>query len=384
MKQRMHNVFTKKLKNKILAGVATNVGYTILVGFYAVVRLFLHQRSDKKSEEARERLNNNNNQPEMNNISHLKKIKKDLSIIVSAYNAEKTIQKCIDSVICEKTKYQYELIIVNDGSTDNTRNIIENIHDEHMVIIHQNNRGFSGARNRGIEESVGKYIMFLDSDDYLVGNAIDVLMDAIIKEDAQIVQGNYFSFWEEEKIFSQLSGKVCKRTEEILCNPGFPWAKIYSRHLFEQVRFPIDLWFEDTIVCMLLYRLCTKMVIIEDVVYAYRINPEGITQKARHNQKCVDHYWVMEFCLEMAQKIGLPNDEIQYGLVSNHMSSLLYRRISLMNDDVIESAFILACDMLDEIRPDNYSCTGNFIQKDIERAFNNRNYKLWKMASFVV
>ena len=92
----------------------------------------------------------------------------------------------------------------------------------------------------------------------------------------------------------------------------------------------------------------------------------------------------MEFCLEQCRKNGLPNDDIQYEIVKKHMSSLLYRRIGKMDEIVIESAFVLAADMLDRIRPKDYVCSRKLIEKDLEKAFINRNYKLWKLASFVV
>ena len=154
--------------------------------------------------------------------------------------------------------------------------------------------------------------------------------------------------------------------------------------MFNQLRFPLDVWFEDTIVCMVLYRLCKKMVVISDSVYAYRLNPNGITAKARHSKKCIDHYWVMEQVLEDAMQNGLANDGLQYDLVKSHMSTLLYRRISLMPDNVMESAFNLACEMLDNIRPKSYKIGRRTIEKDIDKAFITRNYKLWKLASFIV
>ncbi|MCI8955882.1 MAG: glycosyltransferase family 2 protein [Eubacterium sp.] len=321
--------------------------------------------------------------------SHIKNktIVKDLSIIVPAFNAEKTIAQCIKSVIEQKTKYDYELIVVNDGSTDSTQSILENICDKHLILINQENRGFSGARNSGIDASVGQYIMFLDSDDYLVGNCIDVMLDKIIEEKADIVQAGHYSFVDGDELSRnevKLQSAIYDNTENMVHNPGYPWAKIYKRTMFHQLRFPLDVWFEDTIVCMILYRMCKKMVVMEDIVYAYRINPEGITLKARHSRKCVDHYWVMEYVLEQAKKNGLQNDDIQYDLIKGHMSTLLYRRISLMNKDVIEAAFILACELLDEVRPVDYIEERRFINKDIEKAFKTRNYKLWKLASFIV
>lgn len=388
MKKRMFNVFSKILKSKYLSLIVTNIGYGVLVLFYVISRVFLCGKSKLNSKDARNILNRTSAKPSMDTeIINNKNETKDLSIIVPAYNASKTIEKCVKSVIEQKTKYDYELIIVNDGSGDNTRELIERIQDKHIKLINQENRGFSGARNRGIDECEGRYIMFLDSDDLLEGNCIELMMDEIINNDADIVQGSYFSF--VETLANRQDVVLKKRiiendSSQMVNNPGFPWAKIYKRYLFENVRFPLDVWFEDTIVCMLLYRLCNKMVVLEDMVYAYRINPEGITKKARHSKKCVDHYWVMEHVIEQAIKLGLPKDEILYRLVSGHMSTLLYRRVSLMESEVLESTFVLACELLDQIRPEDYVKKGNFINRDIEKAFRTKNYKLWKMASFVV
>lgn len=91
----------------------------------------------------------------------------DLSIIMPAYNVEKYIKEAIDSVLNQKTKYNYELIIVNDGATDNTKKIIQSIESDKIKYIEQKNQGLSGARNTGINNAVGKYITFMDSDDLL-------------------------------------------------------------------------------------------------------------------------------------------------------------------------------------------------------------------------
>ena len=387
MKQRMYNTFFRIIKNQFWARVIANIGYGLLLVYYFISRNFQRDKRQMSQKEAWKILNNCSEKPCMDTHIINKKTVKDLSIIVPAYNAEKTIAKCVESVIEQETKYDYELIIVNDGSTDSTQSLLENICDEHLVLIRQENKGFSGARNSGINASVGQYIMFLDSDDYLVGNCIDMMLDKIIEEKADIVQAGYYSFVEGDELKRnevRLESAVYSDAGEMVQNPGYPWAKIYRRTMFNQLRFPLNVWFEDTIVCMILYRMCRKMIVMEDIVYAYRINPEGITLKARHSKKCVDHYWVMEYVLEQAKRNGLQNDVVQYHLVQGHMSTLLYRRISLMEKDVIKAAFILACELLDEIRPEEYKEEGKLINKDIEKAFKTRNYKLWKLASFIV
>lgn len=391
MKVRMYNTFRKILKFDILARITANVGYAFLCVLYFLYRKFLTGKSNMTVEQAYKNLGECSPKPNMYaeaiDKEKEKRKKKDLSIIVPAYNAEATIIECIKSVVCQTTTFDYELIVVNDGSTDKTRALVEGFNNEHIILINQKNRGFSGARNRGIDAAVGNYIMFLDADDYLVGNCIESMMQKIIDEDADIIQGSNYSFFDNSAVkkYTLLKNRVIENdTKQMTDNPGFPWGKIYRRVLFDNLRFPLDVWFEDTIVCMILFRLCTKMVVTDEVVYAYRIHSGGITQKARHSKKCVDHYWVMEYVLKKANELGLLNDKIQYEIVRGHMSTLLYRRISLMEDEVIESAFILAGDMLEKIRPENYTCDDNFITKDIEKAFRTKNYKLWKVASFVV
>lgn len=387
MKRRMNNTFKRLLKNKRCANILSNIGYGCLCVAYFVIKIFIKETSSLEKEDARHILNNCSKKPVMNSRVKLNAKSKDLSIIVPAYNASRTIGECIQSVINQKTKYAYELIIVNDGSKDNTREVIEKCKDDHVVLINQENKGFSGARNAGIDAASGNYIMFLDSDDYLIGECIESMMVQAYKEDADIVQASYYSFYEGSvsKDYSILKDRVIiDDAKDMMNNPGFPWGKLYKRELFDNLRFPLDVWFEDTIVSNILYRLCHKAVVMSDVVYAYRINPEGITKKARHGKKCVDHYWVMEFCVDKARELNIPFDKLQYEIIRSHMSTLLYRRISLMEDEIIESAFILAAEMLDDIRPDGYICKGNLIHKDIERAFINRNYKLWKLASFVI
>ena len=390
MKQRMRNVFFRIFKNEYLMEIFATIGYGLLSVFYIIYRNVLRKKSNMTLHDARKILEETRPKPDMEYYIEERNMEQDLdlSIIVPAYNVATNIEKCIQSVISQRVDYKYELIIVNDGSTDNTEKTIKKIKDSRIRLINQENGGSSSARNHGINECRGKYIMFLDADDFLVGDCINTMMNEIIRNDADIIQSSYYSFMDgDEKNIQKtiLKERVIENeTRDMVGNPGFPWGKIYKRELFNEVRFPLNVWHQDTIVCMILYRMCKKIVVTDDLVYAYRINPNGVTKNARQSKKCIDHYWIMEYILNKAQELGLPNDEIQYDLVKSHMSTLLYRRVSLMEDKVVESAFILACDMLDKIRPQNYKIDKKYIQKDLERAFRTRNYKLWKLASFVV
>ena len=107
-----------------------------------------------------------------------------LSIIIPCYNAEKLIQKCVESILAQKG-FDFEVILVNDGATDKTLEILENLAqtDERIKVINQENKGLAGARNSGIEQAQGKYIMFVDADDGLEPNAFDIISKNFNNED---------------------------------------------------------------------------------------------------------------------------------------------------------------------------------------------------------
>ena len=124
------------------------------------------------------------------------------------------------AVLCQKTKYSVLATVINDGSTDNTAEVIQNIvrggGKIEIEVISQENRGFSGARNAGLKTIKGKYIMFLDSDDILPDNTIEIMIDAAYRDNTDIVQGSWYEFDDMH------------RTENIVSSnqlSGVPWGE---------------------------------------------------------------------------------------------------------------------------------------------------------------
>jgi len=129
----------------------------------------------------------------------------DVSIIVPLYNSETFLPTCLNSLINQKTNYQYEIILVNDGSKDNTQEIAEeyaNKYPDKVIIISQKNQGISAARNTGLENSNGKYIGFADHDDWVSEDYIEKLMTVAEREDADIVKCS-FAIVKNEKFIQQ-------------------------------------------------------------------------------------------------------------------------------------------------------------------------------------
>lgn len=112
-----------------------------------------------------------------------------VSIIVPIYNVEKYLERCIDSLVDQDIDVNdYEIIMVNDGSTDNSKTIAEQLVEKYqnVTLYNQENRGLAGARNTGMKHAVGKYLMFVDSDDYLETNSISPILECSEKYDLDV------------------------------------------------------------------------------------------------------------------------------------------------------------------------------------------------------
>lgn len=118
-----------------------------------------------------------------------------ISIIIPVYNVEEYLRECVDSVL-KQTYKNLEIILVDDGSTDSSAAICDEYieKDERIIVIHQKNGGLSQARNRGLEESTGRYVYFLDSDDYISHNAVEKLYKIIETEKSDFIFFDAFSF----------------------------------------------------------------------------------------------------------------------------------------------------------------------------------------------
>lgn len=230
----------------------------------------------------------------------------DLSIIVPCYNVEKYVRVCIESILNQNTTYKFELILINDGSTDNTKYILNQYNKlQNVIIVEQENQGFSGARNTGLKYVQGKYLTFVDSDDILAENAINNWLNAAYKDDYDIVQGGYSYFNDSGSIYSIVSSKTHIINNPIINLTGFPWMKIIKSNLFKDLIFPEGYWFEDTIMKYLVYPRVKKAIEINTIVYKYRKNAYGITSTSKKSLKSIDSTWITELMLDNLNKFNI-------------------------------------------------------------------------------
>lgn len=211
-----------------------------------------------------------------------------ISIIVPVYNVERYLDKCISSIL-EQSFTDFELIIVNDGSKDNSGRICDEYKDSDLRIkvIHQENRGLSVARNVGIEIARGKYITFIDSDDFIHPNMLEILYNNILQNKADISICDYHLVYEGKevsqkfgdnkiRVYNNIEGvkKIIEKSEASMI---IACSKLYRRSLFDNIRYPVGKYHEDEFVTYKLLYKSTKIVVTDAKLYYYLKRSNSIT-----------------------------------------------------------------------------------------------------------
>lgn len=215
-----------------------------------------------------------------------------ISIIVPIYKVEKYLKKCIESIL-KQTYKNIEIILVDDGSPDNCGKICDYYKqmDKRIKVIHKNNGGLSEARNYGIREARGDYLLFVDSDDFIAENICEILINNINKYSADMAICNFYYVFENKKaIKNEMSSKkdVQVLEKENIIREYFlnysvdlnvAWNKLYKKDIFKgknAILFPVGKLHEDTYIMYKIYYNLNRLVRINKPLYYYRQRNDSI------------------------------------------------------------------------------------------------------------
>lgn len=301
----------------------------------------------------------------------------DLQVIIPCYRVEDYVCNCVDSVLGSFSRHRVFITLINDGSPDGTRERLRKYEGlSNVEILDQENRGFSGARNRGLEHIRGSYVTFVDSDDKLYPGALDVLMDAADREQADIVEGGYSIFYTDarRKGSLQLHENKVYKGQWLGKITGYPWGKVYRATLFEKIHFPEGYWFEDTLMSFITYPMAKKIVTISEPVYYYRINYQGISSTSHGNPKCIDSLWITICLLEAANELELSLQDPQlYEMFLAQTRVNLSRMASLHDASLLRYAFAVQVKLWKQYFPAMKASSEK--GKKIEQIMKEQNYK---------
>lgn len=256
----------------------------------------------------------------------------EVSVIVPIYNVELYIEKCIKSIL-NQTFRQFELILINDGSCDNSLEICKKYKNDFRVrIITQPNKGLSEARNTGIRVARGKYLFFIDGDDYVNARLLDELYREIVLEKADIVQCGFIWVMEngelkEERYKGCVSKKVIYQdswyNEYERNNLLFTcaWNKLYKKTLFNNIRYPKGKITEDEYVLFPLFCKVRKVVIVNQPFYYYVQRKSGLSGTAKMEQR-VENY--LDYSSKRLKLLKKKNKEFYEKYLYMHFQGLKY------------------------------------------------------------
>jgi glycosyltransferase involved in cell wall biosynthesis len=315
----------------------------------------------------------------------------DLSIVIPVYNYVNLIEKNIISILNQKTKYSYEVILIDDGSTDGAKEILKKYENaEKVKVIFQSNMGIAGARNTGINNACGKYLMFIDCDDEVHNDLVEELLSKAYSENFDmVICGHNLVKEANGKVISSLPNIYprynlmgYKNNDEIMNYPGLPWCKVYRRELWDKVRFFPGYWYEDTIIHMLIFPQCKNYAYIQKSLYEYKWyeNNFSHTQNKDTNPKSIDRYWMFLRILNQYDKLNLKHNNMFYTLLLRHLSVFYYSSIKGLDKEIVNSLFVLAKELYKKYKP-SHKVKLSYMLKQVEKAFDNDDIELWKLAS---
>lgn len=247
-----------------------------------------------------------------------------ISVIVPVYNGEKYIELCISSIL-KQTYENFELILINDGSQDRSLELCQGFaaKDGRIKVFSRENGGLSAARNTGLENMGGRYVTFIDVDDYVSASYLENLYRAIQSGPYDIVQCNFKKTDTELTLIHAIPFKLGDVTEitkiQALNKRKYKvtaWAKLYSAHIFDNFRFKEGIIHEDDASYYIFIDRAERIAVLNETLYYYFMSENSLVRnnkdkstvfieiyeeriryfKARNNQLLLDGTYA-RFCL---------------------------------------------------------------------------------------
>lgn len=260
-----------------------------------------------------------------------------VSVIVPVFNVEKYVSQCIESLL-QQSLSDIEIIIVNDGSKDNSLSICEEYarKDNHIKIYTKQNGGVSSARNYGLQYVNSPYVGFVDSDDWISENFYEVLYNSITANDCDIAatsairmhknsQKHRFNY-EKEVVFEDLINKIQYSNIPKCC---YVWNKLYKTELVKNNLFKENSYYEDVLWIPEVIKQANKIVFVPNGLYYYRANANSIVKTRQTDKKQLDFYTAQKKLIKFFDDNGIKLTEKQKTITKKriYISNLLLLKI---------------------------------------------------------
>lgn len=249
-----------------------------------------------------------------------------ISVILPVFNEEMLIERCVDSIL-KQTYKNFELIIVNDGSTDGTLEKIKNYNDNRIKIYSQKNQGAGQARNKGLKEATGDFICFVDSDDTINKNFLEIMSKLLKEKQAQIVACSYSR--NTHKIYELKKQEAFKYLIELPEKiPMSVCGKLFRKETIKEIYFDKSNHFEDIKFAIEAFLKSDKAVYIEEKLYNYIRKNESRSSYFKSNDR-------MKACFENKELVSRYFPE----LVDSFITYSVFNSIAIANRMILNNEY---------------------------------------------
>lgn len=260
--------------------------------------------------------------------------KPDVSVVMSVYNGERYLKAAIDSILAQ-THHNFELILINDGSSDNTTQILATYQDKRLYVVEQTNHGLVYSLNRGCKIAAGDFIARMDADDISTPSRFEKQLEVLIADPAVAVVGSFFAYIDETG--SHLGTVMVMPTESIdlkrslyVVNPFAHGSTMMRKAAWEQAGGYVSTYgpTEDFELWRKIADIPeSKFAMIPEILYWYRINPEGISQQKekvqnQNAQKLIKEQWQKPFIGKGMKSIVL--DGKKYQILNQYLGDVIF------------------------------------------------------------
>ena len=324
-----------------------------------------------------------------------------VSIIVPVYNRESFLEKCVESII-NQTYKNIEIILVNDGSTDGSGMICDAYaqKDRRITVIHKNNEGVTKARIEGVISAKGEFISFVDSDDYISSDCIEILVENQKRQDADLVAGQRYKGanghfrllpfsiigdFNHSDVTHLLNTSFYydKKTGQGGLNVG-PVAKLYrKKYVLEGLKEGIGFWYgEDMLMNVYIFQRIDKLTVIPNAIYFYVTHKNQVTKK--------DCYLLWDACCKLFHKIkeidtiNTEQQSFRIWIEAQHFCSLALNQTKEINELTKFTKYVFDSELVRKNVFNNNKMKEIIIGKKYQLKYYLLKYRLYRLYSIMV
>ncbi len=305
-------------------------------------------------------------------------MEKDLiSVIIPVYKVEKYLEKCIESII-KQTYTNLQIILVDDGSPDNCGKICDEYakKDSRIEVIHKINGGLSDARNVGINRANGRYIGFVDSDDYIKEDMYEKLINLIKEYNTDVSICNLYDVIDGKEYVRNKDNGIHEYSridilKEILLDKNiqsYAWNKLYKKELFDEIKYPIGKKYEDIGTTFYLFEKCNKIVVTSEPEYYYLKRADSLVNNVTestildYTEIIIQRYLYIKQNIEELRKYN--NYYLTKTLITANNDIKTLKNVSEKMKERYNELYYLVCDIIKNNR------------EDIKEFFDDSNFLL--------